>query len=112
MAIPSLRSLISKASMLKRARYSFSVSRLPCRKFTSAADVFLGARLMAKCVLKASANYLKQLMDCGGNVVNHRRLAFFRVVENARHMMGSGAPDKSMDARKDSRWSWGSVVPS
>ena len=91
--------------MLKRAKYSFNVSRLPCRKFTSAVDVFLGARLVAKCMLNASASCLKQLMDCGGNVVNYRRPAFFKVVENTRHMMGSGASDKSMDARKDSRWS-------
>ena len=110
--IPLLSSLISRVSMLKQAKYSLSVSRLPCLKFTNAVDVFLIAWLVVKCVLNASANCLKQVMDCGNSMVNHYNLAFFKVIENARHMMGPGAPNRRMDARNNSRWSCGSFVPS
>ena len=54
-------------------------------------------------MLNASASCLKQLIECGGSMVNHRRLTFFKVVEKAQHIMRSRAPDKSMDAWKDYR---------
>ena len=68
--IPLLWSQISKASELKWAKYSFSVSCLPCWKLTKVADVFLRVWLVAMCVLNASANYLKLPIDYAGNVMN------------------------------------------
>ena len=43
--------------------------------------------------------------------MNQHKLAFLSVMENARHIMGFGAPDKNIDAQKDSRWSCRSVLP-
>ena len=34
------------------------------------------------------------------------------MVENVRHIIGFGALERSINARKDSKCSWGSVVPS
>ena len=66
---------------------------------------------MAKCVLNASFNCLKQLIDCVGSMVNHRNPTFFNIIENVQHMMGSEALDRTMDARNGSRWSYKSVMP-
>ena len=44
-------------------------------------------------------------------MVNHYSPTFFKVIENAQHMMESGALDRCMDAHNDSRWFCGSIVP-
>ena len=101
--IPSLRSFISKANVLKRARYSFNVSRFPYWKFTKAAKVFLGALLIMKHVQNASTSCLKLSIDWAGCVVNHRSPTFFKVVKIAWHIIGSRTLNKSINARNDSR---------
>ena len=63
------------------------------------ANVFFGALLIIKCIQNASTNYLKLAMEWVGNIVNHHKLTFFQAVEKARHMMGFGAPNKSIDAQ-------------
>ena len=68
------------------------------------AKVFLGPLLIGKYVQNASASYLKLLIEWVENGVNHRSLAFFKVVENAQHIMGFKAPDKSIDAWNDTLW--------
>ena len=51
-------------------------------------------------------------MECLSKPMNHRSLAFLRVVEKAQHIMASRAPDSSIAAQKPSRCSNGSVDPS
>ena len=69
--------------MLKQAKYSFSVSHFSYWKFTKVAKVFFGALLVMKCVQNASGSCLKLSIDWMGKVVNHRKSAFFKVIENA-----------------------------
>ena len=83
--------------MLKQARYSFNVYHFPYWKFTKVAKVFLGALLVTKYVQNAFASYLKLLIEWVSNVVNHHSLAFFKVKQNAQHIIGSKASNKSMD---------------
>ena len=48
---------------------------------------------------------LKLSFEWVGNVVNHYNLAFFKVKEKAKHIIGSRLTEKSIDARNDSRLS-------
>ena len=51
-------------------------------------------------------------MECLGKPMNHRSPAFFSVVEKARHIIMSKAPNNSIVAWNPSRCSYGSVDPS
>ena len=57
--------------------------------------VFLRALDVAKCARNWLANYRKWDIECQDSLVNHRRPTLLSVVEKARHIMASKAPESN-----------------